>query len=287
MFGLKKILLPVDFSARSAAVAPYAKALAAKFQSQLLLFHVEDNPRLIGAVGIPRRRSATVEQTGQVKAQLESLLTSEFQGFPVTRILVEGDPAGKIVECAHSEKVDLIVMPTRGYGPYRRFLLGSVTAKVLHDSDCPVWTSVHLQEAHQTESSALNKIACAVDLGAHSEKVLCWASGIASAFGARLLVVHAAPLSDAFVAEASAPEARVASINRGKEDIQGLLSKLNIQAEVAVNSGSVSEVVYNQAARFAADLLIIGRHAAKGVAGRLHPHAYSIIRESLCPVVSI
>ena len=65
------------------------------------------------------------------------------------------------------------------------------------------------------------------------------------------------------------------------------MNTLKFQAEIAVESGSVSEETYNHAARFAADLLIIGRHAPKGIAGRLHPHAYAIIRESLCPVISI
>ena len=37
-------------------------------------------------------------------------------------------------------------MPTHGYGPFRRFILGSNTAKVLHDADCPVWTGVHVEE---------------------------------------------------------------------------------------------------------------------------------------------
>ncbi len=44
-------------------------------------------------------------------------------------------------------------MPTHGYGPFRRFILGSVTAKVLHDADCPVWTGVHLEEAPPIERS--------------------------------------------------------------------------------------------------------------------------------------
>ena len=44
-------------------------------------------------------------------------------------------------ETARDEKVDLIVMSTHGHGVLYRFLLGSVAAKVLHDSDCPVWTT--------------------------------------------------------------------------------------------------------------------------------------------------
>jgi nucleotide-binding universal stress UspA family protein len=45
-----------------------------------------------------------------------------------------GDPAQNLVQLAHAEAVDLIVMPTHGHGPIRRSILGSVAAKVLHGS---------------------------------------------------------------------------------------------------------------------------------------------------------
>jgi nucleotide-binding universal stress UspA family protein len=70
-------------------------------------------------------------------------------------------------------------------------------------------------------------------------------------------------------------------------EIEHVMRQLNIDADLKIGSGSVSEFVYSHAARFAADLLVIGRHEAKGIAGRLHPHAYAIIRNSLCPVISI
>jgi hypothetical protein len=44
-----------------------------------------------------------------------------------------GDPAHAITDFVASNKVDLVMMPTHGYGPFRQLLLGSVTAKVLHD----------------------------------------------------------------------------------------------------------------------------------------------------------
>ncbi|MBV8550609.1 MAG: universal stress protein [Acidobacteriaceae bacterium] len=276
MFTLRKILLPVDFSDRSRGMAPYAKAFASPFRSQLVLFHVEDSHRALRA-----------EQTHQIKAQLESFSSKEFQGLSAISELVEGDPATKIVEYARAEQVDLIMMPTRGCGPYRRFLLGSQTAKVLHDSDCPIWTSVHADETLPTESVSYRKIASAVDLGSHTEPVLLWASGLASAFDARLLVIHVTRSVEPIVAEASMPDRQVELVRCATEQLTDLVKKLKVQAEIVVGSGSVIEETYNYAARFAADLLIIGRHEAKGLAGRLNPHAYALIRESLCPVVSI
>jgi hypothetical protein len=41
------------------------------------------------------------------------------------------------------------------------------------------------------------------------------------------------------------------------------------------------------AERSQADLLIIGRGAAKGVLGRLRTNAHDLIRESHCPVLSV
>jgi nucleotide-binding universal stress UspA family protein len=105
--------------------------------------------------------------------------------------------------------------------------------------------------------------------------------------GAQFLVIHVTEAPRPFVAEALAVDPRIELVERATDEIAKLLSKLKMQAEVAVVSGSVTEETYNRAMEFAADLLIIGRHAAKGIVGRLHPHAYAIIRQSLCPVISI
>ena len=86
-------------------------------------------------------------------------------------------------------------MPTHGYGPFRRFLLGSVTAKVLHDAICPVWTGPHMESAPDYSTVRFQNIVCVIDLGLHSREVLCWAGGFAREFGARLSIVHAIPSS--------------------------------------------------------------------------------------------
>jgi hypothetical protein len=70
-------------------------------------------------------------------------LQDEFAGVLLSRVLVEGDPATEIVNHAKNERIDLIMMPTHGHGPFRALLLGPVTAKVLHDAECPVRTTAH------------------------------------------------------------------------------------------------------------------------------------------------
>jgi nucleotide-binding universal stress UspA family protein len=56
---------------------------------------------------------------------------------------------------------------------------------------------------------------------------------------------------------------------------------------VRVEAGDASTVVAQLAGKLEADLLVIGRKSASGVLGRLDMTAYSIIRQSPCPVVSV
>src|SRR5215467_241218 len=131
MVKLSRILAPVEFSPRCRGAVHYAEAMAARFHSHIVLLHV---------VAPPAPNYGIVEMmTTDPRELAEELMTAntrELEGFPceapegraVRRLVMEGDPARVIVECARSEACDLIVMPTHGYGPFRRFLLGSVAA---------------------------------------------------------------------------------------------------------------------------------------------------------------
>jgi hypothetical protein len=74
------------------------------------------------------------------------------------------------------------MMSTHGYGAFYRFLLGSVTAKVLHEIQCPVWTGAHLEEAPAREFS-IRRVLCSytphtypVALLMMLVSMLCWGS---------------------------------------------------------------------------------------------------------------
>ena len=289
MLKLSKILLPVDFSEQGAAAARYAGALTQHFRAGLTLLHV--NPLIIPAIEIPREFSGPVDLgwvtalESRRRAELETFAEAEFRGVQVERVVVTGDPARKIVEYAHREESDLIVMPTHGYGPFRRFLLGSVTAKVLHDAECPVWTGAHLQETAHQRWSVMNHVLCAIDGGPQSETVLAWASNFAGEFNAKMVIVLAIPQfdpsDDLFDSEGFIRGVRVAEAR-----IRCFLTKTGARGDVMVEEGEPAKVISELARRVSADLVVIGRSAAGG-SGRLRANAYSIIRESPCPVVSV
>src|SRR5690606_2931362 len=99
----------------------------------------------------------------RTRATLDSFLAEELKYVQVSRRHETGDAARTIIRVAEEENVDLIMMPTQGYGAFRRFLLGSVTAKVLHDASCAVWTGVHMEDAPPLEAITIRSVLCAND----------------------------------------------------------------------------------------------------------------------------
>jgi len=288
MKSLAKILLPVDFSERSLGAARYAKILVDHFHSQLTLLHVLTPPHYeFGALEIGGSMLAELyaNRGTQVEKELETFLAGEMRDVDARRVVLEGDPARQIVAYAQEENIGLIVMPTHGYGPFRQFILGSITAKVLHDADCPVWTGVHLEEAPMEESIAFRNILCAIDLGPQSCKALEWAAVMQKEFGARLTVIHVTTC---------APEAQQGNVQWRQEmeqaaraDLARLQQSCGAEAELLVAPGDPAKVVCQTAETQNVDLLVIGRGSAGGVFGRLRTNAYAIIRQSPCPVVSV
>jgi len=288
MAAFSRILAPIAFSARCEGAAQYAEALACHFHSELVLLHVV---MPVQAYALPEAMAiapeAMDEALAQAKRQLAQFLAEGLKGINVKREVVEGDPATEIVQYAREGNFDLIVMPTHGYGPFRRFLLGSVTAKVLHDAHCPVWTGPHLEDAPPYPSISFRKVLCAVDLGPDSTEVLRWGADFAREYGADLAVVHA--ISNSTISLGGIyfdPEwsAQVRNESRGR--IEYLLEESGIKAEVLITTGDPAEVVRAVATEASANVLVIGRGRATGL-GRLRTHAYAILRESPCPVAAI
>src|SRR5437867_2591662 len=192
----KHILFPVDFSDQNCGIARYVACMASRYRAEVSLLHVVNIPT--GAYPGWPADAAVVDFGAMVregKRLLDSFLLSEFEGVATKRLVFEGDPAWRIAEYAEKQNVDLIMMPTHGYGPFRRFILGSITAKVLHDVKSPVWTSAHVPEPPALPTGYRN-VLCAVDLTPQSLPLVQWASGFAREQGAALKLVQAIPAAE-------------------------------------------------------------------------------------------
>jgi nucleotide-binding universal stress UspA family protein len=263
--------------------------LAEYFRSQILLLHVLTPPQrefgelLTGGSMIEELYRGRARQAA---AELDAFLAAELAGVSVESAVLEGDPAARIVEYARQRGVDIIMMPTHGFGPYRRFILGSNTAKVLHDAECPVWTSAHIEQVSGVAAVPMRAILCAVDLGSESSKTLFWAAALAREFGARLTLFHATA-ADADIGDDSEVNWRIDVREAAERELSRLQSFVNAEADLVIEAGEPAKVICAAAARVQADALVIGRGSAAGLFGRLRSNAYAIIRQAPCPVVSV
>ncbi len=287
MLAISKILLPIDFSERSADAANAATAVAEHFHAQITLIHVLA-PSFEGP-NVKRGHKTVLRNLTPEEAeeQMNNFRCNARLRLDVQSVLREGDPAGTIVEYAGSEQIDLIMMPTHGYGPFRRLLLGSVTAKVLHDSKCPVWTAVHSQEQPSHIPGEPRRIAAAIDLVPNGSNVLRWANRLSCEFKAQLSIIYVAPLDPRSEEYYVLPEWRRRVIGEAEAEVAELLQTEGINGEIHVEVGSIPDAVVERTRDVQADLLVIGRSGHGGVTGRLPTNAYAIIRNAPCPVLAV
>jgi nucleotide-binding universal stress UspA family protein len=284
------ILFPVDFSERCIGAARYVEAFASRFGSKLVLLHVvETAPMHAGDLDFGGLATAARlgDETAHSERRLQAFMANQLGFIEVERRVVTGDAAHTIVRMAHDEDMDLVMLPTHGYGPFRRFVLGSVTAKVLHDVRCPVWTGAHLEEAPAIDTITIRNVVCALDLNSGGEAALSMAASLAEEYGAKLTLVHAVPGSEAIPEKLMDSELRHNLMLQAREQLLTMTQTAGVSAEMHVEvGGEVGKAVAGAARRLGGDIVVIGRGRHDGL-GRLRTHSYAIIRESPCPVLSV
>jgi nucleotide-binding universal stress UspA family protein len=135
---IKRIVVPIDFSERSAKALPYAAALAERFDASVTLMHVTEIPAAVGMDYIP---TATAQAQAEQMAE-GLLLRAQRESFPEgvsTRTVVKsGSAYHEITRTAQKEDADLIVLTTHGRTGLTHALLGSTAERVVRHSSCPV-----------------------------------------------------------------------------------------------------------------------------------------------------
>lgn len=273
-----QILFPVDFSKLCVGVAHAVRAMAMQFRAEITALHV---------VEVASANSAYESLIARGREQMDKLIAQELRGCVVIPYFERGDPAQIILSYVRNGHFDLIMMPTHGYGSFRRFLLGSVTAKILHDVACPVWTSAHVETSLPTEDIAIRKVLGAVDFGPRSSAVLQLASQMAEKFHASLTAVHVIPISSPFMEGYWIQDWRAEARKAIPEQLEKLLPAVSPAAAIEVLEGSPAAALSDAAERLDADLIVIGRSGVSATGKSVGTNAYAIIARSPCPVLSI
>ena len=135
----KRILLPLDGSALAEQALPHAVAHADHFRAELILLRV--------LVPIPRPPTAapgplkTAEEvTMKITREYLERLAADVQerDIRVKLATTVGRPHLQIIEYAETNQVDLIVICSRGQSGLSRWLMGSVSDRVVRGANVPV-----------------------------------------------------------------------------------------------------------------------------------------------------
>ena len=284
---IRRILFPIDFSEQTRATAPLVNAMASRFDAQVVLLNVVPMPSLASEPGSDDGAPIDVEPLKQdLEPRLDGLLRKEFAHLAVERVVELGDPAEIVARFADTQGVDLTMIPTRGHGPFRRLLLGSVAAKVIHDTQCPVWTSVHSDQPVLAENHVPHTLVCAVERTPDSSPVMEWAAQFAEQVGAKLKLVHVIPGLDE--TPVGLPEPLLAQMQKDALDsIESMKRRIGLRAPTSVVTGRIGVRLREEAQNHKASLLVIGRGRLHDSSGRFGKNAYDIVRHAPCPVINV
>jgi nucleotide-binding universal stress UspA family protein len=241
----------VDESPHAADVVAVAVALAERLGLRLRLVHsVQPDVFLAG----DERR----ELLRAGEQRLEALGANDS---PEDRIIELGDPAA-LLRSALEEGAALAVVGSRGRGPGRAALLGSVSNALVGSSPCPV---VVVPPGAATEISPTPTVVCGVDGSPAAEAGLEYAGGLARALGGSLLAVHV---------RSGALEPHATSLIPGRQPFSGPIEDqrvtvatlerplahlaLDVPTGTRVESGQVATRLTAVAAEEASALLVVG-----------------------------
>jgi nucleotide-binding universal stress UspA family protein len=283
--AFRLILFPVDFSEASEAIAPHVRGMAELTGATVMLLHIV--PWLSAWYGATELRPAVAGDPDfrnleeQARVALEVFRKKHFAEIPSRADVRSGAVAETVTDTAAAERADLIMMPTRGLGRSRPFLIGSTTAKVLHDACCTVWTSPHLKDLKPF--APYKNIVCTVDREEIPQGYLEEATRLASCFGAKLAFVTAIPSC----VGGCGGEHRTASLAREFPQAHAHRSVSLADFSVLTETGPVGDVVRKVAQDEHVDLVVTNRGHIQHPFGNFRSHTYEIVLESPCPVLSL
>lgn len=133
-----KILVGVDGSEASIEAAKYATRIATVYDSELIALYVILSDITIFGPDTPPHVNMLKQQGQEVLDKLKEISINDRKVGIRSELIGSPSAVGGIVGFAEKEKVDLIVIGTRGRSGFKKLLLGSVASGVVNYAHCPV-----------------------------------------------------------------------------------------------------------------------------------------------------
>ncbi len=197
MVKIKQILCPVDFSEFATKAFDYAYSLATRYDAKLYLQHaIRPLTEYSYHVLPPWAEQFYADSKAESEEQLRKMVARQTSnGFSPELLVQVGLPAETILKFAQKQPIDLIVMGTHGLQGMDRWMVGSVTEKVIRKAQCPVLavckpTHDFVVPKAKDDPVQLRKILLATDFSDYGERAFAYAISLAMEYNAELTLLH-------------------------------------------------------------------------------------------------
>jgi nucleotide-binding universal stress UspA family protein len=287
------ILFAADFSENSREAFRLACSLAVDNKTRLHVLHVVE-PYWVPLDPVYYAQ-ATVQfrNAGRDKAFFDSIdrqlceIYAPNHAIDITYQTREGDVSAEILKTAAECGSDLIVMGTHGRTGVRWLLAGSVAVAVLRKAHCPVLALRSLPAARAAED--IRVILHPTDFSESSEGAVRVARSLARDLGARLVLLHVAPLE---ILMEGAPAVQTDSrfylheLDHVRKRLDG--PDLKYPVEIRFSQSAPADGILQAADEIGADLIVMGTHGRTGLLRALTGSvAETVMPRADCPVMIV
>lgn len=256
----KIILSAIDFSTFTDTIFSYSVALCKKYAAKLLLVHVT-----IDAITLLKHSETVIDVKALQKSNIryaKERLEDLAEGLAIENeiIIHQGAPADMISELALEQQADMVIAATHGNSGFKKFLLGSVTEKLIKTLHCPML--VLPPHEHKLTSPAgfeveLKKILVGCDFSPDSKFAFDYGLSLAQEFQAELHLSH--------VIKPSLYENEREGINQLRDRLEKKLDNMVPEgcrdwctAKTALLDGEPFTALTNYAKRQDMDMIVVG-----------------------------
>jgi nucleotide-binding universal stress UspA family protein len=191
---MQKILVPTDYSNDAKNAAIYALEIAAKTNSEIIFLHTYHVPVFDNESNTYESYKIILENIEKEEEQkmkvflddLKEFENGKFKSIDISSQVKLGFLKDIILEIAQNEKIDLIVMGTRGASGIKKALIGSNTSNLINESNIPV-----LAVPENSVFKGLDRIVFACDYHlTENENKLYLLTELALLFGSEILIFN-------------------------------------------------------------------------------------------------
>lgn len=235
---MKTYLVPLDGSSLGEAALPWAGLLAGEDKGLQLLRCFNPSSRL---------------EEGEVRDYLVGV--KEGRGLPQAQPTVKaGKAAETILGESQGEQVEALVMSSHGAGGLGKWLVGSVTSKVLRGSNKPVFV---VRAENSDALPRLEKMVVCLDGSTLAEQGLDWAAGLARRLGSSIKLVGVVN------PQGQSPATLQAALDETSEYLKSQAGRFpDLKMETAVRAAGILEGILNESSGY--DLTVVTSHGLGG-----------------------